>query len=262
LDFRRMTAPPQSWHLTEFAEVSSTNTVAAGLPVWSAVRADTQTEGRGRFQRAWISDQGGLWLSAVVPCGPIAEAARELPLLAGLAVADALLAVSSRLRVAPSSGLTLRLRWPNDLLVGPRKLAGLLVDQFVPERAVIGIGVNVTNDPAARATSLAGQVITLQKLLAPAEPPPLTQLAALVLAHLRAVLDAHATSGMATLTPRINALWDGPRAVLLDLDGPIVTGEFLGVDTGGRLQLRLAGGTTQLFEPHQVRLLREMTNDE
>ncbi len=255
-----MTSTANNWQLRECEEVASTNTVAGSLPVWSAVRADTQTEGRGRFQRAWISDEGGLWLSAVVPCGPIAEAARELPLLAGLALADALLAVSSRLRVAPSSGLTLRLRWPNDLLVGQRKLAGLLVDQFVPERAVIGIGVNVTNDPAALAASLAGQVITLKELLAPAEPPSLTELAALVLAHLRAVLDLHAANGMAALTPRINALWDGPRSVRLDLDGPLVTGDFLGVDTGGRLQLRVPGGAIQLFEPHQVRLLREIQN--
>lgn len=253
-----MTPPAPSWQLRELAEVTSTNVVAASLPAWSAVRADTQTAGRGRFQRAWVSDYGGLWLSAVVPCGPIAEAARELPLLAGLALADALLAVSSRLRVAPSSGPTLRLRWPNDLLVGPRKLAGLLVDQFTPGQAVIGIGVNVTNDPAAHARSLAGQVITLQNLLAPAPPPPLTQLAAHVLAHLRAILDLHAAQGMAALTPRINALWDGPRAVQLDLDGPVLTGDFLGVDTCGHLQLRLPDGSTQLFEPNQVRLLRDI----
>jgi hypothetical protein len=49
----------QTWHLHEFAEVTSTNLIAAKLPAWHAVRADTQTAGRGRFQRHWVSDAGG-----------------------------------------------------------------------------------------------------------------------------------------------------------------------------------------------------------
>ena len=61
------------WTLLEFNVVNSTNFVAGKLEVWNAVRADTQTAGRGRFQRSWISDAGGLWLSAVVPTGPDRE---------------------------------------------------------------------------------------------------------------------------------------------------------------------------------------------
>jgi len=242
------------WQLLEFTEVTSTNTVAAPLAPWHAVRAATQTAGRGRFQRNWVSNAGGLWLSAVVPCGPTAETARELPLLAGLAVADALLALC----VGPASGTTLRLRWPNDLLVGTRKLAGLLVDQFQPGRAVVGIGVNVSNNPSASDATLAGHAVALAELLAPAPAPALHELAGRILDALRATLETRAAAGMAALTPRINALWDGPRPVRLDLDGPLVTGDFLGVDSSGRLQLRLPTGDTQFFEPHQVRLLREL----
>jgi hypothetical protein len=60
----------EGWTVHEVASVDSTNLFAAKLPVWHAVRAEVQTAGRGRFQRVWISDQGGLWLSAVVPSPP------------------------------------------------------------------------------------------------------------------------------------------------------------------------------------------------
>jgi BirA family biotin operon repressor/biotin-[acetyl-CoA-carboxylase] ligase len=252
-----MTPLPQPWRLQEFAEVTSTNTYAASLPVWSAVRADTQTAGRGRFDRAWVSDYGGLWLSAVVPCGPIAQAARELPLLAGLAVADALAVV-----LPAAARAKLRMRWPNDLMIGRRKLAGLLVDQYHPEQAVVGIGVNVANDPAVWAASLAGTVVTLRHLLLPKEPPTTTELAATVLAHLQAVVNLHAGEGMAALTPRINALWDAPRRVLLDLDGPDIIGKFAGVNLEGQLRLLLPGGEIRFYEPHQVRHLKELPEDE
>src|SRR5262249_27422576 len=110
------------WMLYEYPVVTSTNLVAAGLPAWSAIRADTQTGGRGRFQRSWVSDHGGLWLSAVVPIMHDETVPRALPLAAGLAVCNTLSALGiSRFR----------LRWPNDVLINNRKLAGLLVDQFV-----------------------------------------------------------------------------------------------------------------------------------
>jgi BirA family biotin operon repressor/biotin-[acetyl-CoA-carboxylase] ligase len=254
--FQSDARPIGGWRLQEFAEVASTNTVAASLPVWSAVRADTQTAGRGRFDRPWVSDFGGLWLSAVVPCDPIHKAACKLPLLAGLAVADTISELATQYRLPTTKRP--RLRWPNDVMIGPRKLAGVLVDQFTPEEAVVGIGLNVTNDPVARAASLAGTVATLRGLLHPSAPPGLTELAALVLAHLRAVLDLDAEQGMEPLTLRINALWGEPRPVLLDLDGREAFGEFLGVDTEGRLQLRLPDGETQFYEPYQVRHLTEL----
>ena len=57
------------WKLFECATAASTNDLARGLPAWSAVRADTQTGGRGRFGRTFVSDRGGLWISAVLPAG-------------------------------------------------------------------------------------------------------------------------------------------------------------------------------------------------
>lgn len=234
------------WTLHQHTEVNSTNLVAANLPAWHAVRADTQTAGRGRFQRQWVSDAGGLWLSAVVPVETNSPAWRMLPLATGVAVCDALRANGVK---------QLRLRWPNDILVGERKLAGLLIDQFQPGLAVVGIGINVRNQPEARDGSLNGHVVRLADLVFAA--PSLRDLAVRVLASLKSVWREVQDAGPETILSRINALWDLPRRVQLDLDGTLESGDFAGVDAAGRLQLR-TDGTTKFFEPQDVRLLRDI----
>ena len=236
----------EGWRLREFAEVDSTNLVAARLSAWDAVRADAQTAGRGRFQREWISDAGGLWLSAVVPVHSKTAGAGVLPLVVGLAVCDALSA----------AGVTeLRMRWPNDVLVGNRKLAGLLIERFNPDMAVAGIGVNVSNEPEARDERLKHQTARLADLVFP--PPSLLDLTALILRQLRLVVDELNAGNVSVLLPRINQLWGWPRPVELDLDGEFRAGTFNGVDDGGRLILSGPAGGTHFFEPWQVRHLRE-----
>lgn len=239
----------EGWWLREFAEVDSTNLVAAGLSAWDAVRADAQSAGRGRFQREWISDAGGLWLSAVVPVKSDSPGASALPLVVGLAVCDALRAAG----VAE-----LRLRWPNDVLVGDRKLAGLLIDRFKPELAVAGIGLNVSNEPEARHDHLKNQTARLADLVSPA--PSLRDLTASILRQLRLEVDGLNAGNVSGLLSRLNQLWGRPRPVELDLDGEFRTGTFNGVDDGGRLILSGPAGGADFFEPWQVRHLREITN--
>ena len=241
---------PPDWTLQHFAEVDSTNLVAAALPSWHAVRADTQTAGRGRFQRAWVSDAGGLWLSAVVPVVTNSPTWRLLPLVAGLAICETLRQTGAH---------PLRLRWPNDVLVGDRKLAGLLIDQFRPGLAVVGIGINVRNRPETQERLLQGQVARLADLVPQA--PSLHALAVRVLAALKSNWLDVQQDGPETVLARINALWDLPRRVRLDLDGPKVSGDFLGVDASGRLQLTPEGGPTQFFEPQDVKLLRDLGSE-
>jgi BirA family biotin operon repressor/biotin-[acetyl-CoA-carboxylase] ligase len=235
------------WTLQEFSVVDSTNFAAAKLAAWHAVRADTQTAGRGRFQRAWVSDAGGLWLSAVVPLGVDRERWQALPLVAGLAVIQAVKAL----------GLTsARLRWPNDIMVHERKLAGLLVDTFTPQLAVVGVGVNVTNHPEAADAALKDTCTRLADLLP--QPPSLTALAQAILASLKSAMDVMTHDGFGPLRPLINELWGGSRRVKLDLDGVERTGCFTGIDDRGRLLFREDTLALSAFEPHQVRLLREI----
>lgn len=238
------------WILDKVAETASTNLLAAHLPAWHAVRADTQTAGRGRTGRHWVSDSGGLWLSAVVPCPGPRENWTLLPLAAGWALLSAL----SRLGVSD-----LRLRWPNDLLVGPRKLAGLLVERHTASTAVVGIGLNVFNQPEAAAPTLAGETTRLADLI-PLGDTSLDDLAGLVL---NALADAHSLL-LADEFPRIavdlNRAWTPPRRVALTLAGQAepVTGLFLGIDSIGSLRLQHRIGEVHTYDATQVALLREL----
>lgn len=158
-----------------FASVTgSTNTDAMaaardGAPHGSVYFADEQTAGRGRGDHAWQSAAGqGLYVSVLLR--PHLPAARLplLPLAAGLAAAEA---------VRAASGLTIDLRWPNDLMLGPRKAGGILAeaqtDAGAITFAVVGIGINVHQrsfDPtlATPATSLddeSGRIVNRQELL-------------------------------------------------------------------------------------------------
>ena len=140
-----------------------------GAPHGTVIFADEQTAGRGRGDHAWQSAAGqGLYVSVILrlplpaPCLPL------LPLAGGLAAAEAIRA---------ASGLTVDLRWPNDLLLGPCKTGGILAEAQTDAGALafaaMGIGINVHQrsfDPnlATPATSLdleSGRIIDRQQLL-------------------------------------------------------------------------------------------------
>ena len=130
--------------LHHFATVDSTNTYALeqarlGAPNGSYYVADEQTAGRGRSDHAWHSKAGeGLYLSLLLRPDLSAADLVWLPLLAGLAAHRAIREVTA---------LDADLRWPNDLLIGPRKVGGILVEALTETgratAAVIGIGINL-----------------------------------------------------------------------------------------------------------------------
>src|SRR5579863_2655613 len=142
-----------------------------GAPHGSVYFADGQSAGRGRSDHSWISNAGeGLYVSVLLrPEIPTARLPL-LPLAAGLAAADAIRAVS---------GLNVDLRWPNDLLIGPRKTGGILVESNLQTKGplhamvVVGIGINVHQREfpaglATPATSLdleIGRSVSRQSLL-------------------------------------------------------------------------------------------------
>jgi BirA family biotin operon repressor/biotin-[acetyl-CoA-carboxylase] ligase len=236
------------WRLHEFAEVTSTNSLAAHLPPWSAVSAAVQTAGRGRTGRRWVSDEGGLWLSAVVPTPGDPALWALLPLAAGWAVLGATRALGVR------GG---RLRWPNDLLVGRRKLAGILVDRFSADAAVVGIGLNVCNQPATVDDALANEATRLADLL-PAIPAR-AELLVRLLAGLTREHHRLEIGDVAGLCGDLNAAWVHRHVHLTLAAGQgAINGHFEGVDSRGRLLLGGAGGDLRVLPAHQVELFREI----
>ncbi len=163
LDVARLTSrlcrPPRSWTSVQVHDVlPSTNALAmARGRAWDVVIAEHQLAGRGRLDRSWVAPPGtSLTFSATVPA-PV-DAPGWAPLVAGLAVAEAVLAMT---------GLPAVLKWPNDVLLPDdehRKVCGVLCEYRPPRQGeealvVVGIGLNVSQTraqlPVDTATSLA-----------------------------------------------------------------------------------------------------------
>ena len=128
-----------------FDEVSSTNTKAkelakAGAEEGTVVIAKTQSQGRGRFERNWESPEGGVYLSVILRPR---ESFEKLPLLSFVVA----LAVTKTIR---SYGLPATIKWPNDIRVNGRKIAGILLESEGDGRSItymiVGVGINLSAD--------------------------------------------------------------------------------------------------------------------
>jgi len=236
----------RGWTLYECAELGSTNDFARKLGPWEAIRARRQTDARGRHGRAWASGEGGLWFSAVLPLEPQNAGWNAFPLVAGLAVVSMLRGLG-----LPAA----RLRWPNDVLVDGRKICGILMEKFHADRVVVGIGLNVANDPAAENAALATIATSIAREL-PLSPAP-DELYEELLIGLRVLHGRVAEEGFAALSPEINNHWGDLREVELTTARGSVRGRFLGVDGKGDLIMEKAG-TTETHAAPYVQLLREV----
>lgn len=246
-----MDAPPavrtrewRGWTLHECASLGSTNDYARRLPPWHAIRAGSQTGARGRHGRRWASGPGGLWVSIVLPLDPPAQGWGAFPLAAGLALVSLL------------RGLGLgaaRLRWPNDVLVGPRKICGILMEKFSPDRVIVGIGLNVANRPAADDPALAPIATSLADELPLV--PPVGDIYEDLLIALCAVHGRVAAEGFGSLADEINHHWGGTREVEVVLPDATVRGRFLGIDPRGDLLIETAEGTTSHTAAHVRQML-------
>jgi BirA family biotin operon repressor/biotin-[acetyl-CoA-carboxylase] ligase len=222
----------------------------AGAPEWSVVVADRQTAGRGRAGHQWVSPAGNLFLSVLVRPDTSAAQVTILPLAAGLATAEA----------ASDFSVDARLKWPNDVVVADRKLAGILVEGLSGagglEAAVIGIGLNVGLDPASLPGDLRDRVTSLAALAE--RPVAVTDAAAAVLARLRVWYDRLAREG----APRVLAAWRERsvpwwgRPVEARSGGSILRGTAQGLDERGALLLDLEDGSRVAVVSGEVSELR------
>jgi BirA family biotin operon repressor/biotin-[acetyl-CoA-carboxylase] ligase len=212
--------------------VDSTNALARslagdGAPHGTLVTAVEQFAGRGRQGRTWVAPAGSSLLCSLV----LREVPRLLPLAAGVAVAEV-------------AGGDAEVKWPNDVLVGGRKLAGILVEGRPQEGwAVLGIGVNVAVDATDLPEELRDQVATLGR--SPAAVEAVLEALMRTLEHWLAAPDdavLEAVRARDALRGRAVA-WSGGRGVADGIDG------------SGRLVVRTEHGVVTL-EAGEVHLER------
>jgi len=156
-------AAAAGYRLAAFDQIGSTNAEAmlrarAGErgPIWFVT--SEQTAGRGRRSRPWVAPRGNLASSILEVIDVAPAAAATLGFAAGLALESALrtLSVEAALRMAGSDGLNFALKWPNDVLAGRSKLAGILLEAEAMAggslAVVVGIGTNVIAAPEGTPT--------------------------------------------------------------------------------------------------------------
>ncbi len=237
-----------------YEEVGSTNDVAKELAEQGAahgevVVAEAQTSGRGRRGRSWSSPRGrNVYLSAILrPDLPPARAP-ELTLLASVALCQA----------TRHAGVPARIKWPNDLVAGARKMAGVLTEMAAEmdqvQWVVLGLGVNVT----ARPDDFPPEVRELATSLAieRGQPVPRALFAAALLTALEEWLDRHAAEGFAPVREAWREMSDtlGRDVRVRTGDGEVV-GLAEDVDDAGALLVRTDCGVTRVLAG-DVELLR------
>ena len=244
-------------HIHVFDSVDSTNAVCAALAADGAeqgtvVLADEQTAGRGRLGRTWHSPAGtGLWFSVLLTPPAAPEAGWAATVCASLGVLRGMLV---------ASGIHPQIMWPNDLLVGGRKVCGILAEAKPPRPdgtlpIVVGIGMNVNQaaddfpeEFRSRATSLS--VV---------RGAPVDRLA-LLDATLRGMAEAYAIAGRDGLAPLLQP-WRMHSAMLehavrVDLGSRVLEGVVADVRESGALVVRLADGTREEVLAGDVTLVR------
>ncbi len=225
-----------------FDEIDSTNShamrrVLAGAELPLLYAAATQTAGRGRFERRWLSTKhASLAFSLAITPNPLASDHLSLyPALAGLAVAEAL---SAQL------GIETRLKWPNDILINQRKTAGILVEAAWRGAAlsgvIIGIGINLLPDAVPPADAVMYPASCLAEHTDRSIEP--MQLLADIAQRILAMNETWNTEML--LTSWRGRMAFAGEAVLIKNDQEILLSGILeGIDDQGNLQIMTADGS-------------------
>jgi len=225
-----------------FPTIGSTNDEAkaqaeAGAPEGLLVLADYQTAGRGRMARRWWAPPGSSLLMSVLfrPTFLAPHQAQRLTMLCSLALVEA---------IAEVTGLSAGVKWPNDVVIGERKVCGILTELGTVGRelryAVVGLGVNVNVD-FTQAPPLMYPATSLQQ----ESGRPVSRLSLLkaFLEHLEARYQ-RLQAGESPHTEWEQLLVMLGRTVNVTTPQGALTGEAIGVDADGALLLRTADGVT------------------
>ena len=238
------------WRILHKSVTESTNKDALGGKPGDVFVADMQTAGRGRLDHRWLSAPGeNLMMSAVVDVSDVSpQEVATLPLIAGLAVAQAVSGVFSR-RGNPSKASDVKIKWPNDVLIAGRKICGILCERS-GDSVIVGIGVNVNQtafppEISQRATSLRLELGSLHDVVDVRDG---------VLDRLSECIERWRQNGFAVLLPELSTFdcLKGRRVAVrrTDDDGAPADGLCGGIRPDGMLDV--AGEAISAGEAHVV----------
>jgi BirA family biotin operon repressor/biotin-[acetyl-CoA-carboxylase] ligase len=228
-----------------FDELPSTNDRAreladAGADHGEVVVAESQTAGRGRRGRSWASPSGrNLYLSAILRPALPPHRAPELTLVASVAACEA----------CRRAGVEAGIKWPNDVLVGGRKVAGILTELSAEPDAVhwvvLGIGVNLNSQVEDFPAEL--RTVATSLAVERGQPVPRALFTAALLSELEHWLDRHAAEGFGP----IRAAWRERsvtlgREVRIDAEGGEIAGVAEDIDETGALLVRGREGLSRV----------------
>lgn len=198
-------------------------------PLW--IMARRQTAGRGRSGRQWSSEAGNLYASLLISLACPPAAVPQLSLLAGVAVIDAIVQAASG--GAPAG---LRLKWPNDVLIGQAKCAGILAESISGQAAVtavIGIGLNLAWHP----TDLGREATNLAEHGVRVEPEVMLDVLAGTMHHWLAAWNGG--TGFAEVRQAwLDRAGAAGEHCSVNTGAEHVEGTFLGLDAGGALLMQ------------------------
>ena len=213
----------------------------SGLPEGAVAATDHQTAGRGRLGRVWEAPPGSSVLLSVMLHPPAERHWPELSLLGGIAAAEA---------VEGMIGLSAQVKWPNDVMVDRRKVAGVIAEAR-ETTVVLGIGINVTQTRDELPPGASTEAGSLRTIMGRAHD--VAALAGSLLYRLERLYDTWRHGGLRDVYAELgsrNFLF-GRRVVV---DGRPGTAAMIGHD--GRLEVHLDGGETLPVESGEVAVVR------
>jgi len=207
------------------------------LPEGAVAVTEHQTAGRGRSGRAWDDAAGGSLLCSLLLRPPAGSPVEQLSLVVGLAVADA---------VDSIAGVVAQLKWPNDVLVDGRKVAGVLLESG-GGAVICGIGINV--DQSEHELPAATRLPPASLRTATGRRHDRAGLLAELLSRLEQRYDTWLDAGLPALLPELERR-DALCGSVVGIGD--VTGTAVGIAEDGRLRIRLPDGTTTLVASGEV----------
>lgn len=212
------------WKKCIFEAVDSTNKVAEGQEIGTVVLSKTQTEGRGRYGHTWTSPVGNLYMSAV-----LSMYGTNTPLMT-FVVAVSIVEALKKIDISAM------IKWPNDILLNDKKVAGILLE-CIDDKLIVGVGVNIVSHPTE---NLAYPATDLKGLVSP------EILSDLILETFDEYIDIFETQGFEPIYCKMKSYLKGiGRPVIVRLPNQKINGIFKDFSQSGALILQLPDKTEQ-----------------